>query len=156
MAKQTPDCKMTGAHAFTTTSEPHHQPASLIEYRYPRKFTATQPPGAGIFAPVIRMHCLGRHGAIRGSRRAFLPTLTTVRPSKKCRTFAVGFSSSKQAKPLGLNDGVNIASGLSPFMQMLTAYVVLSVSAMGLIARYKSRDTKQDEVGHGPMSRPFL
>ena len=78
----------------------------------------------------------------------------TIHPSIKCRLVAIRFKSSKEStKPLGLKDGVNIASGLSPFMQMLTAYMVLSIPAMGLIARYKSRDATQDEVGNGFRTR---
>uniref|UniRef100_H3GGR1 Uncharacterized protein n=1 Tax=Phytophthora ramorum TaxID=164328 RepID=H3GGR1_PHYRM len=65
--------------------------------------------------------------------------------SYRRRVWVARFSSqSNPGKPLGLKEGVT-ASGLSPTMQMLLAYVVVGVSAMGVVARFKSRDAKEDE-----------
>ncbi|CAI5722054.1 unnamed protein product [Peronospora destructor] len=57
---------------------------------------------------------------------------------------AADFSSS-QWKPLGLKEGVKTTSSMTPTMQILAAYVVVGVSAMVLVARYKSRDAQEDE-----------
>ncbi|POM73975.1 Hypothetical protein PHPALM_9119 [Phytophthora palmivora] len=87
---------------------------------------------------------LRRTGAASAAKRAFVQDAHPLGLSYKRRALVARFSQSTD-KPLGLKEGVKTASGLSPTMQMLAVYVVVAMSAMGVVARYKSRDTKEDE-----------
>ena len=91
-------------------------------------------------------------------RAGFLRDITTPRQLNQPHLliWAAEFSSScsrshrrssrNQWKPLGLKEGVTTTSGLTPTMQILAAYVVVGLSAMVVVARYKSRDAQEDEV----------
>ncbi|KAG2529396.1 hypothetical protein JM18_002804 [Phytophthora kernoviae] len=88
---------------------------------------------------------LRRAGAVSVTRR--VSTQDAKRPMAAMRhPFAVRFNSnpSKPGQPLGLKNGVT-ASGMTPTTQMLAVYVVVAMSAMGVVARYKSRDAGEDE-----------
>ncbi|KAG7386595.1 hypothetical protein PHYPSEUDO_015503 [Phytophthora pseudosyringae] len=88
---------------------------------------------------------LRRAGA---ARRAVVRDAPPLRRCIKRRGIAarLGSSGPNAGKPLGLKDGVQTASGLSPTMQTLAVYVAVGMSAMGIVARYKSRDAKEDEL----------
>ncbi|OWZ06690.1 hypothetical protein PHMEG_00021027 [Phytophthora megakarya] len=83
---------------------------------------------------------LRRIGTANAARRALVQDVKLL----KRRALSARFSSQSE-KPLGLKEGVKTASGLSPTMQMLVMYVAVAMSAMGVVARYKSRDAKEDE-----------
>ncbi|KAG3102493.1 hypothetical protein PI124_g14427 [Phytophthora idaei] len=87
---------------------------------------------------------LRRVAASSATRRASTQDVHTL---TKRRALPARFSSSpsNSDKPLGLKDGVETASGLSPTMQMLAVYVAVAMSTMGVVARYKSRDAEENE-----------
>ncbi|KAL3663333.1 hypothetical protein V7S43_011739 [Phytophthora oleae] len=89
-----------------------------------------------------------RHArAASGPRGAFARGVHPLALCAKRRGIAARLNSSQPNadKPLGLKEGVTTASGLSPTMQTLAVYIVVAMSAMGVVARYKSRDAKEDE-----------
>ncbi|KAE8896326.1 hypothetical protein PF005_g1605 [Phytophthora fragariae] len=88
------------------------------------------------------LQLLRRTSAAPAARRALAHD---VHPLARRRAFPARFSSSQSNAPLGLKDGAKTASGLTPTMQMLAAYVVVAMSAMGVVARFKSRDAEEDE-----------
>ncbi|CAI5706895.1 hypothetical protein KXD40_006063 [Peronospora effusa] len=80
------------------------------------------------------------------TRKTFLQnTKTTTSLLHKHQLIWVTDFSTSQLKPLGLKDGVKTTSSMTPIMQMLAAYVVVGMSAMIVVARYKSRDVQEDE-----------
>ncbi|KAG6614994.1 Cytochrome oxidase assembly protein 1 [Phytophthora cinnamomi] len=93
------------------------------------------------------LQLLRRAGAVPVARRGLTFDAHPMTAFDRRRAQPARFSSSRQGadKPLGLKDGAKTASGLSPTMQMLVAYVVVAMSAMGVVARFKSRDAKEDE-----------
>lgn len=95
---------------------------------------------------------LRRAGAAPVTRRVLVQDVKPLSLTIKRRALGSRFNSSQSNadKPLGLKEGVKTAWGLSPTMQMLMAYVAMGMSAMGVVARYKSRDAKEDEVRDGP------
>ncbi|KAF4039769.1 hypothetical protein GN244_ATG08054 [Phytophthora infestans] len=90
---------------------------------------------------------LRRAAAASATRRAFAQDVQPFNVSHKRRALNTRFSSSQPSadKPLGLKDGVKTASGLSPTMQLLAVYVAVGMSAMGVVARFKTRDANEDE-----------
>ncbi|CAH0515766.1 unnamed protein product [Peronospora belbahrii] len=92
------------------------------------------------------MQFLHRAGAATAARRVLLyDGVKASSFSFNRQVYVAGFSSN-QLNPLGLKEGVKTTSSdLSPTMQMLVAYVVLGISAMSIVARYKSRDVQEDE-----------
>ncbi|ETO83602.1 hypothetical protein F444_02417 [Phytophthora nicotianae P1976] len=90
---------------------------------------------------------LRRVAASSATRRAFTQDVQPLGLPYKRHSLYPRFSSSQSSadKPLGLKDGVKTASGLSPTMQLLVVYVAAGMSAMGVVARYKSRDAEEDE-----------
>ncbi|CAI5712123.1 unnamed protein product [Peronospora destructor] len=81
---------------------------------------------------------------LSADRRAFLQDVNPKSLLSNYRVLLAADFSSSQWKPLGLKEGVKTTSSMTPTMQILSAYVVVGVSAMVLVARYKSRDAQED------------
>ncbi|EGZ13021.1 hypothetical protein PHYSODRAFT_316479 [Phytophthora sojae] len=93
------------------------------------------------------LQLLRRAGAAPAASRLLARDAQPLALSSRRRSVLARFSSGQPSadKPLGLKDGAQTVSGLSPTMQMLAVYVVVAMSAMGVVARFKSRDAKEDE-----------
>ncbi|KAI9917902.1 hypothetical protein PsorP6_013216 [Peronosclerospora sorghi] len=92
--------------------------------------------------PSMLVHLLHHTGVTPSASKTLVQNCKLFRPSTRV---IVTRLTSSQSKTYGRKDDVQTLSTLSPTMGLLATYVVVGISSMGIVARYKSRDSEEDE-----------